>query len=170
MVEPMACPASPDNALKLIGLHPDDLVHSLVAPQFQTLPTQLHRPILCSFERKLNLFNGFLPASHPQKYQSPVILKLTYRKPPHFVVTHCSVRKLHVNVPGWIGHYYAELAENGQIQISNIAIYPLWLGCPLKLQRKLIKLASNFLPKNASILTFRPLSWKYSTILEHSMF
>ena len=65
MVEPMASPSSSDDALKLICFHPDDLVHPLIAPQFQTLPTQLHRPMLCKFESK-NHKSAILPAGHPK--------------------------------------------------------------------------------------------------------
>jgi len=42
VVEPMSCPPGPDQALQLVGLHPDELIHSLVAPDVQALPSQLH--------------------------------------------------------------------------------------------------------------------------------
>ena len=42
MVKPMASPPSPDDALKLVGLHPDHLIHPLITPQTQALSTQFH--------------------------------------------------------------------------------------------------------------------------------
>ena len=43
VVQPVAGAARPNQALQLVGLHPDQLVHALVAPDLQALAAQLHR-------------------------------------------------------------------------------------------------------------------------------
>lgn len=42
MVQPVACPACTDEPVQLIGLHPDQLINSVIAPDLQTFSTQLH--------------------------------------------------------------------------------------------------------------------------------
>lgn len=44
LVEPVAGAAGADEALQLVGLHPDELIDALIAPYLQALPPQLHRP------------------------------------------------------------------------------------------------------------------------------
>lgn len=44
VIEPMTGSARSNDSLQLIGLDPNDFVHSFVAPQFQTLSAQFHRP------------------------------------------------------------------------------------------------------------------------------
>lgn len=38
-LEPMACPARPDQPLELVRLDPYELVHTLIAPKGEKLPT-----------------------------------------------------------------------------------------------------------------------------------
>lgn len=42
VVQPMPCAASPDQALQLVCLDPNQLIYALVAPQVQALPAKLH--------------------------------------------------------------------------------------------------------------------------------
>ena len=42
VVEPVACAAGTNETLELVGLDPDQLVHSLVAPESEALPAKLH--------------------------------------------------------------------------------------------------------------------------------
>lgn len=44
VVKPVACPASTDNPLELVGLDPDDFIHPLITPQLKALTSQLHCP------------------------------------------------------------------------------------------------------------------------------
>jgi hypothetical protein len=42
VVHPVTCSTRSDDSLQLIGLHPNDLINAFIAPQLETLPTQLH--------------------------------------------------------------------------------------------------------------------------------
>lgn len=54
LVEPMASAAGANEALKLVGLHPNEFVYSLVAPDLKALSSEFHgtpwihmKPIAC---------------------------------------------------------------------------------------------------------------------------
>lgn len=42
VIQPVACSASANNALQLIGFHPDNLVDSFVAPELKALSPKFH--------------------------------------------------------------------------------------------------------------------------------
>ena len=44
VVEPVASASSADQPLQLVGLHPYDLIHALIAPQSEALSAELHGP------------------------------------------------------------------------------------------------------------------------------
>jgi hypothetical protein len=49
MVQPMTCSTSSDNPLQLIGLHPDNLINTLISPKLQALSAQFHgSEMLCN--------------------------------------------------------------------------------------------------------------------------
>jgi hypothetical protein len=69
MIDPMACPSSPNELLQLGSLDPDNLVDSLVAPGAEAIPPNFHRS-----------------TSHPKKKQAARVLQLWERQGFHFVV------------------------------------------------------------------------------------
>ena len=77
----MPSPSSPDYALQLVRLYPDDLLNSLVAPDLEALPAQLH----CA-------------AGHPQENQ-PFVLENVHSQGLHFLVFQRAVGERHVDVP-----------------------------------------------------------------------
>jgi hypothetical protein len=48
MVQPMTCSTSSDNPLQLIGLHPDNLINTLISPKLQAFSAQFHGPEMLS--------------------------------------------------------------------------------------------------------------------------
>lgn len=96
-----------DDPLELIGLHPNQFIHSLVSPKSQTFSAQLHGP-----------------SCHP-KEDVTVILEYGNVKLPHFVVGHGSVRQFHVDIPGGICHHDGKLPQDGHVEVSQVALDPL---------------------------------------------
>jgi hypothetical protein len=42
MVQPVTCSTSSDNSLQLIGLHPNDLINTLITPKLEAFSAQFH--------------------------------------------------------------------------------------------------------------------------------
>lgn len=108
VIEPVSSSSRSNYPLQLISLHPDYFVDSLVAPQLQALPAKFHGT-----------------ASHPQKQQS-LVLQGWDAQLTHLIVRHGTVRQFHVYVPRWISHNHSEFTQNCHVQVSKVALDPLW--------------------------------------------
>lgn len=76
VIEPMACPSSSDDSLKLIGLNPNDLLNTLVTPKLQTARTiSMQRNLafitLLFTEQELYNFENTTPTRTSQMLTSP---------------------------------------------------------------------------------------------------
>lgn len=76
VVQPVSRPAGPDKPLKLVGLDPNKLSHSIITPNLQAFSSKLHG------------------SSGDPKKNKPVVLQFGNRHLSHLVVRHGSVREL----------------------------------------------------------------------------
>lgn len=100
----MPSPPSPNNPLQLISLDPYELLKEFIPPYIQALHPKLKRT-----------------RRHP-KENDPVVRYLLEGQLPHLHVLHGSVWQGHVDVPGWICHYDVHLAQDGEVELSDVAI------------------------------------------------
>ena len=89
-----------------------------------------------------------LPACHPQEDKA-FILQVWYLHLPHLVILHSTVRQLHVNIPGRVGHDYCKLAQDIYIYVSDVALDPLQISTWIEIKFKLLwwvqsQVSSNF--------------------------
>lgn len=131
VVQPMTSSSRTNNTLQLVRFHPDDLLALLVAPEPQAFSAEFHgsenvqlylKCLSAPTDQSPNKW--LLPACDPQKDQS-FILQALHVQRSHFIIAHCSVWQLHVDIPGWIGHDNGKLAQYGQIEETKIALDPL---------------------------------------------
>ena len=69
VVEPVPGAACADDALQLVALHPDQLVDALIAPQRETLPTQLHGSVEINIKHEydtVSMVRCIIPHCHRQ--------------------------------------------------------------------------------------------------------
>lgn len=95
LVEPMTSAAGADEALQLVGLHPNELVYSLVAPDLKALSSEFHgtpcvqmRPINCRKTRRT------ITALSEHVVHSSSVLPL-HRPSSHTRMHMCMLRSLH---------------------------------------------------------------------------
>ena len=65
-----------------------------------------------------------LPAGDPEEEEA-VILQDGNVELSHLVVSQCAVGQLHVDVPRRVGHHHGKLAQDGHVQVADIAADPL---------------------------------------------
>lgn len=65
-----------------------------------------------------------LPAGDPEEEET-VVLQHGNVKLSHLIVRQSSIRQLHVDVPGRVGHHYRKLPQYGHIQVADITADPL---------------------------------------------
>mmetsp|Transcript_52845 Transcript_52845/g.86285 ORF Transcript_52845/g.86285 Transcript_52845/m.86285 type:complete len:412 (-) Transcript_52845:211-1446(-) len=108
VIDPVSSASCPDDALQLIGLHPDDLFNPFVSPEFEALPRQLHST-----------------ASDPEE-DHPVLMDVSHVQILHLLVRQGAIGQLHMNIPGRVRHHDAdETFEDGQGEGSQVAMNPL---------------------------------------------
>ena len=64
------------------------------------------------------------PAGDPEE-DVAVVLQDGHVQLAHLVVAHRAVRQLHVDVPRRVGHHHGELAEDGHLEVTQVALHPL---------------------------------------------
>ena len=107
MVEPVPGAAGPDDALELVCLDPDQLLHELVAPDVEALHPQLERA-----------------TGDPQKNDA-IVRNSAQRELTHLEVLEGPVGKGHMNIPRRISHDDVNMPEHTKIEGPNIAVNPL---------------------------------------------
>lgn len=88
VIEPVTSASSTDDPLQLVGLDPNDLIDTLVAPKQQTLAAELHST-----------------TGDPQKDET-LVLQHRNIQLPHLVVGQRAIRQFHMDIPWRIGHDY----------------------------------------------------------------
>lgn len=66
----------------------------------------------------------WLPAGDPEEEEA-VVLQDGNVEFSHLIVSQCSIRQLHVDVPRRVGHHHGKLPEDGHVQEADIAADPL---------------------------------------------